>query len=259
MFPETSTPDGLTSDVPRAVQFTASTEAARLFLFLSVVLVAYSLGWLHVRDISTLNALKAHGRTTLARVIGKHSTQGKSISYSLEYDFIVGSDWVYGDENVSEDVYAETRNGAALPVTFLPSHPETYERGTVTQERIQARQSAWLWGETWAFAFFGLLLLGMEATLRRHLLLLRGGTAVAGTVTDRSMDPARKEFSVTYEFTVDGRFAVERRSHSKKVICNRSFHELMETGRALTVLYNPARPSQSIPYRMLTDVTLGKS
>ncbi len=64
---------------------------------------------------------------------------------------------------------------------------------------------------------------------------------------------------MTYQFTADGRFAAEARSHSKKVTCTQRFYERVEHGQTLTILYDSVRPSHSIPYRMLTDVTLGKS
>ena len=256
MIPEISARDELTTDVPRPARFTTSTQAARVFLLLLVVFSVGFLCYLADRDLGDMNALKAHGRTTLAHVTGKHITQGKSISYSLEYDFKVDGDWVYGDKNVSEDVYADTRPGVALLVTYLPSRPETYALGAMTQGRVEAQQSRWLWGDSGALVFFGLLLIGAEVTFRRHLSLLRDGSVAAGIIIERSAGASQKEFCVTYQFLAEGRFAVESKSHSTKLSCTQSFYEQTEMGQGLTILYSPAHPSQNIPYRMLTDVTL---
>lgn len=256
MIPKISSSDELTTDIPRPARFTASTQVSRLFLLLLLVSAVGLLWWLASRDLGDMNALKVRGHITLAHVVGRHITEGKSKAYYLDYTFDGNGIWVDGAESVGEDEYSDTQPGTAIEVTFLPSRPQTYRLGTVTQERIQAQQSKWLWGELGAFVFFSLLLIGTEATFRQHLSLLRDGSAVAGTVTDRSISPSQKAFFVTYQFTVDGRFAVESRSHSKKVTCTQSFYEQTELGQVLTVLYNPARPSQNIPYRMLTDVTL---
>ena len=256
MIPEISALDELTTDVPRPARFTTSSQAARLFLLFLLIFSVGLLWHLADRDLGNMNALKSHGRTALAHVIGKHTTQGKSTGYYLEYDFNVNGVWVYGDESVDEDEYTEGRPGGAIIVTFLPSRPETYALGAVTQGRVEAQQSRWLWGEFGALVFFGLLLIGTEAAFRRHLSLLRDGSVAAGTITERSKSPSQKEFCVTYQFFVDGRFAVESKSHSKKFTCLQPFYEQTEVGQALTILYDPARPSQNIPYRMLTDVTL---
>ena len=258
MIPETSVPDELTPDVPRPAKFTTPTQAARLFLLLLLVFAVGLLWYLADRDLRDLNALKAQGRSTLAHVVGKHINEGKSKTYYLEYTFDGNGIWVDGDESVGEDEYSETQPGKAIELTFLPSCPQTYRLGMVTQARIEAQRSRWLWGESAAFVFFSLLLIGTEAIFRQHLLLLRDGSVAAGIVTDRSTGTPQRVFDVTYQFTVDGRFAVESRSHSKKVTCTQPFYEQTELGQVLTILYNPARPSQNIPYRMLTDVTLSQ-
>ncbi len=259
----TSASDELTTDVPRAANFKTSTHVSRLFLLLLLFFVVGFVWWLADCDLGDLNTLKAHGRTTLAHVVGRHISHGKSDCYYLDYTFDgdgiwVDGIWVDGMEGVGEDEYRDTRRGTAIEVTFLPSRPETYRLGTVTPARIEAQRSRWLWGELGAFVLFGLLLIGMEATYRQHLSLLRDGLAVEGTVTDRSPGPVHKAFCVTYQFMVDGRFAVESRSYSNKVTCSQLFYEKTELGQPLTVLYNPACPSQNIPYRMLTDVILSK-
>lgn len=259
MILETSALDELTTDGSRAAKFTASTQASRLFLLLLLVFAVGLLGYLADRDLGDLSALKAHGRTTYAHVADKHITHGKSDTYYLDYTFDGDGTWVDGDKSVGRDEYEDTRPGEPIEVTFLPSRPETHRLGTVTQARIQKRQGGWLWGGLAAFAFFGLLLAGVEATFRRHLTLLRDGSVAAGTVTDRSTSPissSQKAFFVTYQFTAEGRFAVASRSYSKKVTCSQRFYEQAELGQVLTILYHPAHPSQSIPYRMLTDVTL---
>lgn len=258
MLPETPALDELTPDVPRTARFTTSTQVSRLFLLLLLLFAVGLLGWLASRDLGNMNALKVRGHTTLAHVVGKHITQGKSTSYYLDYTFDGDGIWVDGEESVGEDEYADAQNGEPIQVTFLPSCPQTYDLGTMTQERIRARQRVWLWGEFGAFVFFGLSLVGTEVALRQHLSLLRDGSVAAGTVTDRSISPSQKAFFVTYQFTVDGRFAVESKSHSKKFTCTQPFYEQTELGQVLKVLYNPACPSQNIPYRMLTDVTLSK-
>ena len=258
MLPKRPTLDELPMGVPRPARFTTSTQAARLFL-VSLIVFAVGLLWhLADLDLGDMNALKAHGHTTLAHVIGKHITHGKSNTYYLDYTFDGEGVWVDGKESVGKDEYEDTEHGEPIQVTFLPSLPQTYRLGTMTQARIEAQRSRWLWGEFGAFVFFGLMLVAAEANFRQHLSLLRHGLAVVGTVTDRSISPSRKAFFVTYQFTVDGRFAVESRSYSKKVTCLPRFYEQTELGQPLTILYNPPCPSQNIPYRMLTDVTLSE-
>lgn len=250
MIPETSVPDELTTDTPRAAEFTTSTQAARLFLLLSIVFLSGFLGWLHDRDLGRLKALKAQGHTTLARVVGKHTAHSKSTTYYLDFTFDGDGIWVNGAENVGENEYTDTQPNQTIPLTFLPSYPQTYELGTVTEERIQERQRVWLWGEFGFFACFGLLLFGTEATRRRHLSLLRDGSIALGIVTDRSMRPPQGPPQVKYQFATDGKL------YSEKVCTTHRLYEQAEIGQALTVLYDPAHPAQSIPYRMLTDVTL---
>jgi len=250
MLPETCAPDGLTDDVPRAARFTTSTQVSRLSLLLFIVSVACLLGWLHDRDLGRMKALKAQGRAALARVVGKHTTQGKSTSYFLEYDFRVNRGWQYGERSVSEDEYAGSRPGDAAVVTYLPSQPETFVFGAMTPARIQERQGVWLWGEGAAFAFLSVWAFGMEATFRRHLSLLRDGTATQGVITDRNARPPQGPPQVTYQFVADGR------TYSEKISTSFRFYEQAEPGSTLTVLYDPARPSHSIPDRALTNVTL---
>ncbi len=259
MLPETSVPDELPPEVPRPAKFTASTQVSRLFLLALLLFAVGLLWWLADRDLGNMAALKARGHTTLAHVVGKHITQGKSTSYYLDYTFDGDGIWVDGEESVGEDEYTDAQNGEPIQVTFLPSHPETYRLGAVTQARIMARQGRWLWGGLAASAVLGLLLACAEANFRQHLALLRDGSVAAGTVTDRSIKPissSQKAFYVTYQFTAEGRFAVANRSYLKKVTCTQRFYEQTELGQLLTILYDPARPSQSIPYRMLRDVTL---
>lgn len=252
MLPETCAPDGLTDDVPRAARFTARTHASRLLLLLFIAGVACLLGWLHDRDLGRMNALKAQGRASLAHVVGKHTHDGKFATYYLEYDFKARGVWQYGERSVSEDEYAGSRRGGAALVTYLPSQPETFVFGTMTPARIQAWQDAWLWGEGAASALLGLLFFGTEATRRRHLALLRDGTVTLGTVTDRSIGPLQGSPQVTYQFLADGK------PYSEKISTTYRFYEQVEQGKTLTVLYDPACPSHSIPYRVLTDVTLAK-
>lgn len=256
MLPDTSVPDELPPEVPRPAKFTASTQVSRLFLLALLLFAVGILWWLADRDLGNMAALKARGQTAMAHVVGKHITQGKSTSYYLDYTFDGDGIWVDGKESVGRDEYEDNRPGEAIQVTFLPSRPDTYLLGAVTQARIEARQGRWLWGEFGAFVFFSLLLIGAEATFRQHLSLLRDGSVAVGTITDRSISPSQNGFFVTYQFTVDGRFAVESRSHSKKVVCTQPFYEQTELGQVLTILYNPASPSQNIPYQMLTDVAL---
>ncbi len=239
-------------DVPRSARFTTAAQVSRLFLLLFVAAVAVLLGWLQNRDLSRLKALKVQGHTTLARVVGKHTSVGKSTSYYLEYTFDGDGIWVNGAENVGEDEYTDAQPNETIQVTFLPSYPQIYELGTMTEERIEARQDVWLWGEFAASAFLGLLLFGTEATRRRHLSLLCGGSVASGIVTDHSTGPSQGVFHVTYQFTADGRL------YSEKVSSTQRFHQQAELGQVLTVLYDPARPSHSIPYRMLTDVFLSQ-
>jgi len=250
MLPETCAPNGLTDDVPRAARFTTSTQVSRLSLLLFIACVACLLGWSHDRDLGRMNALKAQGRAALAHVVGKHTFVGKSTSYYLEYTFDGDGIWVNGDESVGEDEYNDTRPGEVIPVTFLPSYPQIYEIGTMTEERIQARQGVWLWGEGAAFAFFSLWVLGMESTFRRHLSLLRNGTVTLGVVTNRSTRPPQGPPQVTYQFVADGK------TYSEKISTSFRFYEQAELGKTLTILYDSARPSHSIPYRMLRDVFL---
>lgn len=256
MLPETSDLVGeLSANVPRPVKYRTSTQAIRLFLLILLVFAVGFLCWLADRDLGDLNDLNAHGRTTLARVEDKHVTHGKSDSYSLDYDFHENGVWVYGSKFVDQDEYAAFSPGDTLPVTFLPSRPETYRLDEITPARIEAQQERWLWGELAVFFSFGLILVCVEAMFRQHLALLRDGSITVGVIT-RSADASKKEFSVTYKFTVDGKFSTATTSYSKKVACTQPFYEQIELGQALTILYLPANPSQSIPYRMLTDVTL---
>ena len=257
MLPENSKLAGeLSANVPRSAKYTTSTQALRLFLLVLLVFAVGLICRLADRDLGDLNALNAHGRTTLARVEDKHVTHGKSDSYSLDYDFQVNGVWVYGNESVDQDEYAAFSPGDTLPVTFLPSYPETYRLGEITPSRIEAQQGKWRWGELAALFSLGLILICAEITFRQHLILLRDGVVTSGTVTDRSANASKRVFSVTYDFTVDGRFAAPSRSYSKKVACTQPFYEQAELGQALTILYRPANPSQSIPYRTLTDVIL---
>ena len=257
MLPEHSDFENeLLVNVPRSAQFTTSTQLTRLCLLTLLVFAVGLLWWLAGRDLGVLNALKTQGRMTLAHVDDKHIVHGKSDSYYLDYLFKINKTWVYGNESVDQDDYTAASLGDALPVTFLPSDPQIYRLGAITQPRIDAQQNRWRWGELVAFLVFGLLLDCMEVIFRQHLALLRNGVAVAGIVTDRSTDASKKVFSVTYLFTADGRFATATTSYSKKVDCTQPFYEQAELGQALMILYHPANPSQSIPYRMLTDVTL---
>ncbi len=98
-----------------------------------------------------------------------------------------------------------------------------------------------------AAIFFGLVAVLLSAALipmYRMRRLIRDGTATAGTVVGQFIMPGKaKRYRIRYSFkTADGTEIT-----NVSTISLESF-EKATTGSSLTVLYNPANPSRSLPY-----------
>jgi len=255
MPPKPLTLDGLTADVPRAARFTARVQATRLLLLLASVLVASASCLWAAQDLRDLSALAAHGRTAVAQVTGKHTAGNlagsKSPIYFVDYTFHADGTQVDDQYQVGQAEYERPLPSAPMLVTFLPSDPLTHRLGAVTRGRVQDELVTWILRGLGGGVLLGVLLTVREVPLRRNLKLLRDGSLAAGTIT--YCDKGKREvYCIVYEFTVDGWLS------PKTIIGSQSFRERVEKGSTMAILYDPARPSRNIPYRMLTGVALAR-
>lgn len=176
MTPGPFTPGGLTADTPRAARFTPGAQALRLLLLLVAVFVVALFLWWAAQDFRELGALEAHGQTAAAQITGKHiEGGGRSTTGYTDYTFYANGVQVDDKENIALFQYDQSPSSGTLPVTFLPSHPQTHRVGAVTQGRIQHQGGVWIFRVLGACVFWGLLLPLLDFLLRQRLGMLRDG------------------------------------------------------------------------------------
>lgn len=111
---------------------------------------------------------------TAAQITGKHiEGGGRSTIHYTDYAFYANGVRVDDKENAALFQYDQSPSSGTLPVTFLPSYPQTHRVGAVTPGSIQRQRVVWVFRVLGACVFWGLLLSLLDFLLRQRLGMLR--------------------------------------------------------------------------------------
>lgn len=133
---------------------------------LALILVAIVAGgvFFAARLGGTMEQLRTSGIVVQGAVLNTSVTQGRSTSYRASYNFWMKGNEIEDSVEISETQYDSMRIGSSIPVTVLPSHPETHVFGTVDSEKVvRVRNSVWT-GVIISCGFFGLALVVIVAS-----------------------------------------------------------------------------------------------
>ena len=230
---------------PRPARVKAQARRELQVITLFTLVIAWIICWFASRDLDGLYALRAHGVTGQATVTDKRKTHSKSDSFYLSYSLQERGIEINDEDQVSESVYEQKRQGDPLPVTYLPERPQIYRLGHVRNERAQARTAAWALG---LLAWLGLLGLGLATSAyehRKELRLARYGVPVAATISDcKAPQPNTK----TTNDTVTYRFAAPDGEHTGVCSVSGEVSKNLATGHTVTAFYDPANPRRACLY-----------
>ena len=236
---------------PRKARLTTAAQVSR-FVAVAVWLAA-TLGvfMLALRDMGQLKQLIAGGRQTQATVMGKYTGDFGSYSCYVWYEFPFGRYRFPDSIPVSLDEYEATRIPSPLTVTFLPADPTIHRVGVVDQVRMNQELSQWEWAIGLTSTFFAMYWAFVERRYRWRIFLLRHGIAVPATVTStEARRISKSSYWVLYTYSIQGR------PFFQQAAVNAMFFNSLFVGCQITILYHPANPRASLPYRTITEAFL---
>jgi hypothetical protein len=175
--------------------------------------------------------LRAQGREATAKVTRLWRTEGKGATDMVAYSFSAGAARVHGECEVPFRLWAGLRNGADLPVCYLPSDPAVNH------------PAAWEEDTTPMWVAIGLPALPVAIGLFLLIMLVRRGQVAAhglpapGTVT--TCDSLKTGWAVKYRFRTKDGAAIGGRDQADRPY---------ETGAAVCVLYMPRNPARNSLY-----------
>lgn len=237
---------------PRRVRNTRATQTGRRWcinLFCAFLFVLYLMAR---SNVALVNEVARTGVFTTASVTSKEVRRGKSTSYILhELFFSPQMQAQTAAEHVSQRVYEDVSVGEKRPLTYLPRDPEIHYFGRVDANRVAVQQRNWAWGIGLAGCFIGSGFWWYEAWLRNRRNMLRYGLPVVGVVQSRKVVEGKStNYFVTYRYTSGDV------SHNNMISVDKSSHDALVPGTPLTVLVNPTRPQESLPYSTMTEVEI---
>lgn len=178
----------------------------------------------------------------------RHGNRG-STSYYVHYGFDVDAAHFTGSAKVSSSRWQGLSTGMAIEISYWRADPHISRLGKVTQADADDEvRTGWLVGGLLLLVFGGVLLF-LERTCRRHLMLLRDGHAVIGHVVSYTgFRSAKKKDRLAYRFRrpagehVD---AVARLGRKPK--------PAPQPGSDIVVLLSPVDPAVFAPLPQLLD------
>ena len=250
----------LTGQTPRPARFTGRNQAIRLSLWVLTVIIPCLLCWIAWRETRDITALRTAGRPATAQVTSKDVQYSNNIaSYDLNYAFEVNGRRFTGEEDVDKADYDAANVLTPINVVYLPSDPKTNRAGAVDSASIAFTRALWSGAALVVLLILGGMAWYYEAISRNRLRLLRDGVAVVAVVTNRRVAASEntRGQTTTKASIVQYRFTVPPEGEQvKEMPVPESLYETCVEGSSLTVLYESARPKNSVPYLALTEVTL---
>jgi len=242
---------------PRPVRFTWKSRFLRYFLFNALLIGLVWGQWLVTTDIRELEQLADSGRVTQGTVSRRHVTYGKKTKYFLDYYYRVEGVGrgvqVFSDTVQVEfaDFYGKD-DGSPIPVTYLPSDPETHRMGGVNALRVADSRDH----DYGLFLFFGVvsvvLVGGVEIYNQGRRLLLRDGQVVIGQVIDHKIVRGKSTtYKLVYRYEVPFNDMVYR-----EVCVSHALFTQFNDGDDITVLYRENRPNYGTPYITITEAEI---
>ena len=186
------------------------------------------------------------------RVTGKQETHSKSTTYSLDYYFDGGGEWVNDTAHVSQLLYESTREGDTLQVTYLPSNPSVHRLGYIDAPRVTKHEMDWGMGVGAIAGLFTLLMVAAEYSYRQQMRLAVCGVPVVGKIV--SCEPPVPG-SKTQTYTVKYTFA-DLRGDTKTSVWNapEARGKELQPDADVTVLCNIDNPNHFSVYMALDAV-----
>ncbi len=240
----------LRGQMPRRVRYTFRAQATRLFVLCLLLGGVGLITSLSVQDTGELTRLAASGIRTTGRITGKHTSGHKNTTYYLDYSYTANGRAESGEETVSSSDFRQANAGDSVLVTYLPDDPTVHRVGVVDEARVTHARTLWALGTLGAALVLGLLLVATEANFRNHRALLETGVAVMGRLTNRYVTRGNKSNSYYIQYEFDGPAGPV----SGKASVGRSLYDQTSPGTPTTILYDPAKPSNSRPYYIMTGV-----
>jgi hypothetical protein len=186
--------------------------------------------------------VRSHGQQITALVDSKearvHYDHGSHLHYFLQYHFTFAGGEHTSEQQVPYSIY-ETIN----PPTQMSVRATQIGFWTIHAMSVQRVDSAWI---------PGLILCGITAAILLHAAissarqryLVREGTAVPGSVSDRRVRRGKNTgYCVKYRFTSKDGDIFER-----ECIVSRKLFDTLAVGTAITVLHDPCNPMRSVAY-----------
>lgn len=240
----------LAAPAPRNFRFTTMTQFSRGLGLTTWIVITVALFYCASRHITMLDGLLTTGKVTNATVDGRWIDSDKSTSYHLRYEYRVDGAYYEDKETVSRNEYEDTDIGSRIVITYLPSDPAVDRPGRVTLDLIQSIKQNWVIGIGAFCTLYGIGFALGENYYKKRLVLAQYGAPARARVTskDHRSNGKSTTYTVSYSFTADGKPIWQTKSVPL------TFFQRVNTGDDITVLYMPANPMDSVPYRAITEV-----
>jgi len=230
---------------PRVVRYKSAITTGHWVMWNVLVATLLLVIWGATSEVKTTYLLATEGKQVEARVVDKHISRGKSTSYYLDFTFQVAGGLYEGKDSVSSSEYESTPIGAGLTVTYLPSNPETFRVGVITNEDVRRHKIFWTFGICFGALIIGAILWGVQHEHQQQRDLLRNGIAVQARVTDRKVHHGKSTtYSLVYMFPVIGESGIRENT----VYVTRTQYEMNGLGVIIPVLYDPKSPLYNKPF-----------
>ena len=248
---------GLRALPPRPVHWSPGAVAGRRWVYGTVGALNVIALFFVQRNLAAWDDLIAHGTVTSATITEKTIHNGKSTSYHFGVQFHTDAGTRTGETTVSASEYDDTPVGGTRPLTYLPgTSGAIWQWGRATPARRAAVLSGSALGFAIGFAYVGLLAGLIEYGTFRQRRLLRDGIAVSGRAMSGKTESTRNGTVYTIEY---GYSTTEASAITARAGVTKAQYGQYTTGNPyFTVLYNAAKPKDSMPYPVITAATLGE-
>jgi hypothetical protein len=248
----------LIGPTPRRAGLTRNARFVRAVLPSLIALAVCGISLWGVSNIQGLRNLQTQGVAVQGRITSHAKDVGGRASQSLlAYSYTVGGRTYRDRESVTGAAYQTTRDGDPVALTYLPSDPADNIVGSVTDSMIDQARDLWAVLTGLVAGFLIILTWNHERTIRYHLRLMRDGDVVPAVVAEKQvkvqvLDGRRPIPS----YVVTCNFWADLRPISRQFPVPQSLYDAVSPGMALTVLCNPLRAEDSLPYRAFDDVMI---
>lgn len=224
----------LSLPVPRPVRLT--TQAKLLLGFMALFLAgagAFAVFGVTAmeRERQRAELLGREGVSSVATVVRKWSTSGKSTSYYVQYSYEVGDKVYHRRARISSSAWRRLGPGSQIAVRYAPSDPE------VSRLDLESTAPSWLVLLPAVIFVVVIVLLPLPVLTQRRLL--QSGNP-AGAIVTRVV-PVKNGQNVRYQF-------LDMAGNEVAGSAMASSAGAPELGQAVTVLYDPDRPRRNTLY-----------